>query len=164
MKRLLVLRSVLAVLVLCLAGGGCHREQTEANKQASAGEASPWLTNFDTALTQVQAEKKILLLDFTGSDWCPPCIMLQREILSQPAFLDYARQHLVLLEVDFPRMKEQSAEQKAANEKLADRYGIVGFPTVILLDPNGKPIGELGYRRGGPDAFIAAIEKARSGS
>ena len=65
----------------------------------------------------------------------------------------------MLLEVDFPRMKELSDEQKAANEKLAEQYGIYGFPTVVVLDSNGKTLGQLGYMRGGPKAFIAALEK-----
>jgi protein disulfide-isomerase len=87
--------------------------------------------------------------------------MLGHQVFSQPEFKHYAAQHLVLLEVDFPRKKELSAGQKAANEKLAERFGIYGFPTVIILDPSGKKIGELGYMPGGPEAFIAAVEKLR---
>ena len=87
--------------------------------------------------------------------------MLERQVFSQPEFKDYAAQHLVLLEVDFPRMKELSREQRAANAQLAERYGIEGFPTIVLLDSTGKEIGELGYMPGGPKPFIAAVEELR---
>lgn len=121
----------------------------------------PWLTDFSTAQGQAHAQNKLLLINFTGSDWCPPCMMLHRQVFSQPAFADYAAKHLILLEVDFPHSKTQSEAQKAANEKLAARFGIDGFPTIILLDSATKKLGELGYQPGGPKPFIAAIEKLR---
>jgi protein disulfide-isomerase len=149
-----------SVIFLALLLLGCGRSET-APQRASA-EDSAWLTDFAAARAQARAENKMLLINFTGSDWCPPCLMLHREILAQPEFGDYAGRHLVLLEVDFPRTKEQSEMQKAANEKLAERFGIYGFPTVIVLDANGKKVGELAYMRGGPEAFIAALEKLRT--
>ncbi|HEX5175562.1 MAG TPA: thioredoxin family protein [Chthoniobacteraceae bacterium] len=141
--------------------GACGRADETARTEASPVAEATWLTNFETAQERARSEKKLLLIEFTGSDWCPPCIMLGRQVFSQPEFKNYAAQHLVLLEVDFPRMKELSAEQKTANEKLAERFGIYGFPTVVLLDPSGNKIGELGYMPGGPKAFIAAVEKLR---
>ncbi len=146
--------SLLALLFL-----GCER--SEKARENPTAEKSVWLTDFATAQARARTEDKMLLINFTGSDWCPPCMMLHRQILSQPAFAEYAAKHLVLLEVDFPHNKAQSEAQKAANEKLADRFGIYGFPTVIVLDSSGKKIGELGYMRGGPKPFIAAIEKLR---
>jgi protein disulfide-isomerase len=143
---------------LCCAGCG---RGNEALKKAPSEANATWLTNFETAQARARSEGKLLLIDFTGSDWCPPCIMLDRQVFSQAEFAEYANQHLVLLEVDFPRTKEQSAEQKAANEKLADRFGIDGFPTVIILDSDGKKIGELGYMPGGAKAFVAALEALR---
>ena len=123
-----------------------------------------WLTNFETAQARARSEKKLLLIEFTGSDWCPPCIMLGRQVFSQSEFKDYAAQHLVLLEVDFPRRKELSPEQRAANEKLAEQFGIDGVPTVIILDSSGRKIGELDYMPGGPKPFIAAVEELRAKS
>lgn len=149
----------LATGVLC---GACGRVKEVPKREAPPAAEATWLTNFETAQTRARAEKKLLLIEFTGSDWCPPCIMLGRQVFSQPEFKDYAAQHLVLLEVDFPRMKELSAEQKAANAELAERFEIYGFPTVIILDPSGKKIGELGYMPGGPKAFVAALEKLRT--
>ena len=148
--------------VFCGACGRTGDAPKETSKiEASPGAESSWLTNFDTAQERARSEKKVLLMEFTGSDWCPPCIMLERQVFSQPEFKEYAAQHLVLLEVDFPRRKELSDEQKTANVKLAERYGIEGFPTIVLLDSTGKKIGELGYMPGGPKPFIAAVEELR---
>ena len=144
--------------------GACERTTEVPGTEAPPAAEAIWLTNFDTAQARARSEKKLLLIEFTGSDWCPPCIMLGRQVFSQPEFKDYAAQHLVLLEVDFPRRKELSPEQRAANEKLAEQFGIEGFPTVIILDPSGRKIGELGYMPGGPKPFIAALEELRAKS
>ena len=148
----------LATGMLCDA---CQRTKEDPKTEAPPAAKATWLTNFETAQARARSEKKLLLIEFTGSDWCPPCIMLGRQVFSQPEFKDYAAQHLVLLEVDFPRMKELSPEQRAANAKLAEQFGIYGFPTVIILDSSGRKIGELGYMPGGPKPFIAAVEELR---
>jgi protein disulfide-isomerase len=145
----------MAFAMLCVA---CHRNDS-GSKTKAADRKLDWLTNYSAAQTRARAENKMLLMNFTGSDWCPPCIKLHREVFSQPQFADYAANYLVLLEVDFPRTKVQSAEQKLANEKLSNQYGVYWFPTVIILDPGGKKLGELGYTPGGPKAFIADLEK-----
>jgi thioredoxin-related protein len=140
-----------------------------ANAQAKPG----WLTDLKQAQDEAKTNKKLLLLDFTGSDWCGWCIKLEREVFSKPAFKDYASKNLVLLEVDFPRGKEQAATEKKQNVELAGRYGIEGFPTIIVLDSDGKKIGSLSYDAGlpentnemkaTPEAFIASLEKLRKG-
>jgi len=158
-KRLLI--AWMATGMLC---GACERTKEAPRAEAPPPAEATWLTNFETAQARARSENKLLLIEFTGSDWCPPCIMLGRQVFSQPEFKDYAVQHLVLLEVDFPRRKELSPEQKAANETLANQFGIDGFPTVIILDPSGKKIGELGYMPGGPKPFIAALEELRAKS
>jgi thioredoxin-related protein len=151
---------VLASIALGLLCVACQRNESAQPAEAAAAKP-PWLTNYAAARAQARAENRMLLINFTGSDWCPPCILLHRQILSQLEFADYAASHLVLLEVDFPHTKAQSDAQKAANENLANQYGIYGFPTVIVLDSSGKKIGELGYMRGGAEPFITAIEKLR---
>ena len=155
-KPLLIL---LALGSLCTA---CQKSETAPQKtEAVDKQEAKWLTDFDAAQGEARTENKMLLINFTGSDWCPPCIMLHRQVFTQPAFTEYAAKNLVLLEIDFPHTKEQSAALKEANEKLAERYGIYGFPTVIVLDSSGKKVGELGYMPGGPDAFIAELKKLR---
>lgn len=122
-----------------------------------------WNTSLPQAQAKAKKENKLVMLDFTGSDWCVWCKKLNAEIFSQPEFVQYAEKNLVPVEVDFPRTKQQSAEQKKANEALQEKYKIQGYPTVIVLDGNGKKVGELGYTEGGPKAFIAELEKIKKG-
>jgi thioredoxin-related protein len=122
-----------------------------------------WETNYKKAQEEAKTGNKLLLLDFTGSDWCPWCIKLDREVFSKPEFKDYASKNLVLMEVDFPRWKELNPAVRKQNEQLAQQYQIEGFPTVVVLNGDGKPVGVLGYMEGGPQAFIAELEKLRKG-
>lgn len=122
-----------------------------------------WLTEMKQAQAQAKSGNKMLLVNFTGSDWCGWCIKLDREVFSRPEFKDYANKNLVLLEVDFPQRKTLAPTQKAQNEQLAQQFGIEGFPTIVVLDGEGKKIGEIGYTPGGPRAFIAELEKLRKG-
>jgi thioredoxin-related protein len=122
-----------------------------------------WLTDFKQAQQKAKADKKLLLLDFTGSDWCGWCIKLKREVFSRPEFQDYATKNLVLMEVDFPRTKAQAENVQQQNMVLAQQYQIEGFPTIVVLNGEGKQVGALGYVPGGPEAFIAELEKLRKG-
>lgn len=120
-----------------------------------------WLTNYKQAQDEAKTNKKLLLLDFTGSDWCGWCMKLEKEVFSQPEFKEYAAKNLVLLELDFPRGKRLSATEQSQNEALAQQHGVQGFPTIVVLNSEGKKVGELGYTPGGPSAFIAQLEKLR---
>jgi thioredoxin-related protein len=120
-----------------------------------------WLTDLPQALAKAKAENKKVLVDFTGSDWCPWCIKLQKEIFKQEAFGEFAQKNLVLVEIDFPRTKTQSDELKKANEALSKQYGIEGFPTVLVFNSQGKQVGRLGYLEGGPKAFLGELEKLK---
>ncbi len=123
--------------------------------------AAEWLTDLPKAQAKAKEEKRMVLLDFTGSDWCGWCIKLHNEVFSKPEFAEYARKNLVLVEVDFPRKKKLGAEQKKANDALQQKYKIEGYPTIIVLNGEGKKIGELGYMPGGPKAFLAELEKVK---
>ena len=129
--------------------------------QAGAAELN-WLTDVPKAQAKAKTEKKLVMLDFTGSDWCGWCIKLNKEVFSKPEFEEYADKNLVLVEVDFPRAKKQSAELKKANQALQDKYKVEGYPTIIVLNGDGKKVGELGYQPGGPKAFIAELDKLKS--
>src|ERR1017187_3749530 len=124
---------------------------------------SNWLTDYKMAQQEAKANNKLLLLDFTGSDWCGWCIKLNKEVFSKPEFKDYANKNLVLMEVDFPRGKSQGSDIKKQNDGLAQQYQIEGFPTIVVLDGDGKKVGLLGYMPGGPTTFIAELEKLRKG-
>ena len=118
-----------------------------------------WLTDYDAAAKKAASEKKPMLLDFTGSDWCGWCMRLDKEVFSQPAFVSYAKKNLILVKVDFPRSKPQSATEKKQNERLAAKYKIEGYPAIVVLDEQGRQLGELGYEKGGAKPWIAGLEK-----
>ncbi len=125
---------------------------------------SAWLNDYKKAQEQAKANNKLLLLNFTGSDWCGWCIKFDKEVWSQPQFKDYARDNLVLLELDFPRRKDQPAEVKKQNLQLAQQYEVLGFPTIVVLNSSGQKLWQFdGYFPGGPEAFIAQLQKLRHG-
>ena len=125
---------------------------------------STWLSDYKKAQQEAKASNKFLLLDFTGSDWCGWCKRLEQEILSQSQFENYARENLVLLEVDFPRAKPQSPELRKQNQELAQQYQIEGFPTIDVLNGDGQKLWQYdGYFPDGLAAFIAQLEKLRKG-
>jgi thioredoxin-related protein len=126
--------------------------------------AVTWLGNFNDALKQAKEEHKPILINFSGSDWCGPCIRLRKEILETEAFEKYAAEHLILIRADFPRQKKNrlSAEQTKLNEALAERYNPDGkFPFTVLTDEKGKVIRNWdGFPDESPDAFIQQVVKA----
>ncbi|PYJ71995.1 MAG: thioredoxin family protein [Verrucomicrobia bacterium] len=125
---------------------------------------SGWLDDYKKAQQEAKASNKFLLLDFTGSDWCGWCKKFDKEILSQSEFQDYARENLVLVELDFPRAKPQSPELRKQNQELADQYQVQGFPTIVVLNGDGQKLWQYdGYFPDGPAAFIAQLEKLRKG-
>ena len=129
---------------------------------SSAGQSSEssWGTDLPAALNQARSENKMVLLDFTGSDWCGWCIKFDQDVLSTGQFTGYAKSKLVLVRLDFPHHKEQDAALKQANEQLSQRFGVNGFPTFVLLNSAGRELGrQVGYLRGGPDAFIAELDR-----
>ena len=125
---------------------------------------SSWLTDYKTAQQEAKAGNKFLVLDFTGSDWCGWCKKFDREVLLQPEFKDFARDNLVVVELDFPRGKPQTPELKKQNRELAQQYEIVGFPTIVVLSSDGQKLWQYdGYFPDGPTAFIAQLQKLRKG-
>jgi protein disulfide-isomerase len=130
---------------------------------APSAKADPaWQTDYKKAQEEAKTNHRLLLVDFTGSDWCGYCIRFNREILSKEQFKDYASKNLVLLEVDFPRAKEQTPTLRQQNQRLAEEYQIEGFPTIVVLNGDGRKVWRFdGYFPNGPDAFIAELEKLR---
>ncbi len=133
-------------------------------KPFASGEESGWLTDYKRAQQEAKAGNKFLLLDFTGSDWCGWCKKFDKEVLLQPQFKDFARDNLVVVEVDFPRAKQQSLEVKRQNRDLAQQYQVMGFPTIVVLSADGQKLWRYdGFFPDGPDAFIAQLQKLRKG-
>jgi protein disulfide-isomerase len=126
--------------------------------QVNAAEAT-WLTDLPKAQAQAKTENKIVLLDFTGSDWCGWCIKFRKEVLDTPEFQAYAAKNVVLVELDYPHKKVLADDLKKANSALKDQYKINGYPTLVVLDKDGKEVGrQVGYSEGGPAAFIAKLD------
>ena len=107
---------------------------------ASVRADSAWETDYKKAQDEAKANHKLILLNFTGSDWCGWCIQLDKAILSKPQFKDYATKNLILVELDFPRRKAQPVELRKQNQELAERYQVEGFPTLVVLNGDGKTV------------------------
>jgi protein disulfide-isomerase len=131
---------------------------------ASSRADSDWQTNYKKAQDEAKTGSKLLFMEFSGSDWCGPCILMDREVLSRPEFKDYAKKNLVLMEVDFPHRQMQPEEVKKQNQQLADQYQVEVLPTIIVLNGDGKLVWRYyGLFEDGPKAFIAELEKLRKG-
>lgn len=125
-----------------------------------------WYTDVKEAIKVSNKEKKPLMLFFTGSDWCGWCIRLQNEVLKTPEFGKWAKDNVVLVELDYPRRVEQSDELKKQNNELQQAFGIQGFPTVFFakatVNKEGKVnfegLGNTGYVAGGPTAWLAVAD------
>jgi thioredoxin-related protein len=131
---------------------------------AMTASAAPWLEDFDAAKKTAATTGKLILVEATGSDWCPPCQQMDAEVFSRPAFAAVADRY-VLLRLDYPRGIPQSERLKTQNKRLAEQYPFEGFPTYFLLDGQGQAIGKYtGYLPGGVTAFTAltqALEKQK---
>lgn len=123
--------------------------------------AQEWQTDFEAA-KQISSEKNLpIVLVFQGSDWCAPCIKLDREIWSTEEFKTYAKDHFVMLQADFPRKKKNALadEQQLKNNQLAEKYNKQGyFPFVVVLDKEGSILGEAGYEKTSSTAYIEKLE------
>jgi protein disulfide-isomerase len=138
---------VSAVAVLC-AAGLC----------AAEGPGGGWLTDFEVARQEAAARGVPILANFAGSDWCHWCKKLDQEVLSQGEFLDYARENLVLFLADFPARRKLPEEVRQQNRELQAKYGVQGYPTVLLLDDKGDVLARTGYRPGGAQAYVAHLK------
>jgi protein disulfide-isomerase len=147
MKRLLVILFIIAGFL--------------ATQLPSRAELS-WGTDLNAALAQAKKEKKLVLMDFTGSDWCGWCIKLKKEVFDTKEFAEYAGKNLVLIELDFPRAKKQTEALAKANETLKTKYKAEGFPTIVVLNGEGKEVWrQPQYMHGGPKAWIAKLDEAK---
>jgi len=115
---------------------------------ATSLQAQNWITNYDQAKQEAQTNNKKIILVFSGSDWCAPCIKLEEKIWKSVQFKNYAKDHYIMLRADFPRRKKNKLpkEQQVANNMLAEKYNPNGyFPLVVILSPEGKVLGATGF-------------------
>jgi protein disulfide-isomerase len=106
--------------------------------------AGGWTDNYEKALAQAKTEKKLVLLDFTGSDWCGWCIKLDKEVFAKSDFKAFAKENLVPVTLDFPHGKKLPKKTADQNAKLKAEHGVSGFPTLVLIDADGKAINKWG--------------------
>lgn len=136
----------LAILLVCM---------------ATSSFAQNWLTNFDEAKAKATNDHKNILLVFSGTDWCAPCIKLDKFIWQSEEFKTFSDDHFVLLKADFPKLKKNQLpeNQQEHNNKLAEKYNENGyFPHVVILNSQGAIIGTTGYKNISPKEYIALLE------
>ncbi len=136
------------MLVLCLG----------AAFAAQAGDGR-WEDDFAKAKAEAAEKGRPILIDFTGSDWCPWCVKLDKEVFSKNDFKKYARANLVLFVADFPRGTKLPKKEAAQNKELMEKYGVQGFPTVLLVDATGKEIARTGYKEGGAEEYVKHLQE-----
>lgn len=122
--------------------------------------AQDWITDFEKAKSVAANESKTIILVFQGSDWCAPCIKLDKEVWSTEEFQTYAKNHFVMLQADFPKRKKNALneQQQAHNNDLAEQFNKNGyFPYVVILDSNGNELGATGYKKTTPSEYIKII-------
>lgn len=130
---------------------------------AVAPAADSWYTtDYQAALEQAAKENKPVFLEFTGTKWCPPCQMMERDTFDKKAFQEFAKKNLVSVKIDvMPDGRSVVASAQKQNAELLSKYQIQAFPTFVLLNPQGKEIArEMGYMHGGPEGFIAWVKKS----
>ncbi len=121
-----------------------------------------WTDSITEAISRAEKEDKMILIDFTGSDWCGWCKKLDKEVFSTPEFQSWADKNIIRLFIDFPKGQKQSEEVQQQNQVLQQFFGVRGYPTLFLLDSDLTPLLQTGYSQGGPKAFIEKLEKERN--
>jgi rhodanese-related sulfurtransferase/thioredoxin-related protein len=161
-----MLQMILTVL-LTSASLALEVQAVDTNTSPIAGQSDSsgvtWFTDLPKAQARAKTEGKAVLLFFHGSDWCPTCAEMERQVFDSPEFVQYARRALVLVDVDFPEKEKQSEELKRANLALKGRFNLTqelggGFPTIILLNGAGGTVfQETGYAGGGPAEVLPKL-------
>ena len=131
---------------------------TGCNNGQASSDNLDWKENLEQAVAQAKMENKAVLVNFTGSDWCIWCKRLNSEVFTQKEFEDYAKNNLVLVKLDFPKDIPQTNETKLYNNTLAQKFGIQGFPTILIMNSKGDLVAKTGYQPGGPTKYVDHIK------
>jgi protein disulfide-isomerase len=126
---------------------------------ASAAYADPWTTDYEKAVEVAKEENKLLLLNFSGSDWCHWCMKLDEEVFSEKEFEKFAENTLVCVLLDSPRGIRRSSKRSADIASMKSRFQVRGFPTIILVDADEEEIGRLGYKPGGAEPYVERLRE-----
>ena len=148
-----------AIVGLMIFTSACAKEKEVISADNSKID---WLINLEEAQEIAKSEGKVIFVHFTGSDWCGWCTKLETEVYDHEPFIKYTAENLVMVKLDFPKSIKQSAETKKYNKALSVKYKIQGFPTVLLLDAEGKIIGKTGYQYGGSEKYVEHLKELLS--
>jgi len=162
-----ILVSLILVLSCTPAPKPAETPATEADSVAPATfdeamgdyQTGQWIENYDAAIKAAKDMGRPILVNFTGSDWCGWCKKLMAEVFSKDEFINYAKEDLILLKLDFPRSIPQTDELKAQNSSLQEKFKIEGYPTIVLLNSEGTEIGRLGYEPGGAVKYVGHLKQ-----
>ncbi|MCH9627455.1 MAG: Disulfide bond reductase DsbH [Chlamydiales bacterium] len=154
------------LLVACLLALGVSTvyaaEPANGNGKGVAKQQSSqikWFTRYSEAAAAAKQEKKPMLLFFTGSDWCGWCKKMHQEVFASPEFAKEVGNNFVFVEIDFPMNKPLPTDQQQENNQLKQKYGVTGYPTIIILDASGNFVAETGYRPGGGKAYADYLKQ-----
>ncbi|MCL2103939.1 MAG: thioredoxin family protein [Kiritimatiellaeota bacterium] len=153
MKRILSIALAMGLTAVCA------QAQSWKNNDKVPAKTKGWIEDFEKAKAEAETFKQPIFAFFTGGDWCGWCKLLKQEVLDTKEFAAFAADNLILFEADFPRSKKLSDKVMKQNTELASKYSVNGYPTVILLDAEGKSIGKTGYKEGGDKAYITHLKE-----
>jgi protein disulfide-isomerase len=153
MKKTVLMTCAVAMVAACV------QAQSWVKKEKEPEKTKGWIDNFEQAQKEAEAFKQPIFAFFTGSDWCGWCVRLKKEALDTKAFEKFAADNLILFEADFPRTKKISDKVKKQFGDLASKYKGRGYPTVFLLDAEGKQLGRTGYKEGGAGAYVNHLKE-----
>jgi protein disulfide-isomerase len=158
MKKIIIVATLMLTFLVFIS---CHADKESTEKPTDEAELN-WFENLEEAMVTAEANELPIFVNFTGSDWCGWCKRLHSEVFSKVEFINYADEKLVLLKLDFPKYIQQSEETKNYNSDLLTKYGVRGFPTILLLNSKGEEIKRTGYQPGGAESYIKHIEELLS--
>lgn len=160
----LLIASVIGITVPTTAAAAQPWDDQEGPATEASESELTWLADFDEAVAAAKSQGKDLLVDFTGSDWCGWCHKLDDEVFSQSHFKDYAGENFVTVALDFPNAPEVKAQvpNPERNAEVRDKYGVSGYPTILLMTADGEVYGRTGYRPNGPESYVEFLEDLRT--
>jgi protein disulfide-isomerase len=140
------------ILTLLLFVFACNDNKTQTSDNLN------WTTDLGKAIEKAKTEHKAVLVNFTGSDWCKWCFKLRDEVFSKDEFKEYADENLVLVMIDFPQNKPQSNQTRMYNQSIQQKFGVQGYPTIVLINEHGKQVAKTGYQPGGAVKYISHLK------
>lgn len=143
-----------------MGGAGSYGSDSSSEIVGDTPEHGNWTTSLEEGMAQATELERPMMVLFTGSDWCPPCKALEREVFSSDEFVEWADAHVVAVFLDFPQNKPNAETIRSRNEPLAQEFKVEGFPTVIFMTPEKEILGKTsGYSMEGKRAWIARAEE-----